>query len=159
MMLVEVRPVPIKLWLAAEPPQDDELPEQKGRLPAADGSALRVLIVEDEFFIALDIQASLTALGHFSVGIAVSFDQALGIAGRERPDIVLMDIRLAGSRDGIEAAQEIFSSFGIRSVFVTANTDPHTRRRAAAVNPVGFLEKPLTSERLRNALDGFREQS
>jgi two-component system, response regulator PdtaR len=159
MMLVEVRPIPIKLWLAAEPPQDDDRPEQQGRSVAADSSALRVLIVEDEFYIALDIQASLNALGHSSVGIAVSFDQAVTIAGRERPDIVLMDIRIAGSRDGVEAAEEIFSRFGIRSVFVTANTDPYTRRRADAVNPVGFLEKPINSERLRNALDRLREQS
>ena len=159
MMLVEVGPVPIKLWLAAEPPQNDDRPEQPGRSVAADSSALRVLIVEDEFYIALDIQASLNALGHSSVGIAVSLDQAVTIAGRERPDIVLMDIRIAGSRDGIEAAQEIFARFGIRSVFVTANTDPQTRRRAAAINPIGFLEKPLTLERLRSALDRLREQS
>jgi len=70
-----------------------------------------------------------------------------------------MDIRIAGSRDGIEAAQEIFSRFGIRSIFVTANTDPFTRERAAAVNPVGFLEKPLVAKRLKAVLDALSWQT
>jgi len=125
MMLVEVRPIPIKLWLAAEPPQDDDRPEQQGRSVAADSSALRVLIVEDEFYIALDIQASLNALGHSSVGIAVSFDQAVTIAGRERPDIVLMDIRIAGSRDGVEAAEEI-SPASAYAAFLSRRIPTHT---------------------------------
>jgi two-component system, response regulator PdtaR len=67
-----------------------------------------------------------------------------------------MDIRLAGARDGIAAADEILSRFGIRSVFVTATTDPHTRHRAAAVNPIAFLEKPLTVQSLRTALNALK---
>ena len=79
-------------------------------------------------------------------------DQAVAIAERERPDVVLMDIRLLGSRDGIDAAEEINHRLGIGSIFVTANTDPQTRRRAEAVRPIGFLEKPLTQDRLRRGL-------
>jgi CheY-like chemotaxis protein len=109
---------------------------------------LRVLIVEDEFFISLHTTGLLQALGHVAVAVAVSADQAVAIAERERPDVVLMDIRLLGPRDGIDAAEEITRRLGIGSIFVTANTDPQTRRRAEAVRPLGFLEKPLTEQRL-----------
>ena len=63
-----------------------------------------------------------------------------------------MDIRLTGSRDGIDAADEIRSRFGIESIFVTANTDRRTRERAQALSPIGFLEKPLTRQRLKESL-------
>jgi two-component system, response regulator PdtaR len=61
-------------------------------------------------------------------------------------------IRLTGPRDGIDAAGEIHRRFGITSIFVTANTDAQTRARAAAVAPLGFLEKPLTVQRLQAGL-------
>jgi two-component system, response regulator PdtaR len=158
MMLVETYPVTIKLWLAAEPPHSGEEPEDQAPHPDLDGQSLRVLIVEDEFFISLDTKALVTALGHTVVGVAVSADQAVRIAERERPDLVLMDIRLSGERDGIEAAAEILTRFGIRSIFVTANTDARMRQKAAVVRPMNFLEKPLTKERLRIVLSGFGQK-
>src|SRR5262245_61337573 len=91
MMLLEARTGPVSLWLAAAQASDGERPANQGRSPSAHLRPLRVLIVEDEFFIALDIEASLMALGHVSVGIAVSGDEAVSVAGRERPDVVLMD--------------------------------------------------------------------
>jgi CheY-like chemotaxis protein len=152
MMRFEFHPVARPLWFAAEPPKGSTAPSQREEAPDAKASGLRVLIVEDEFYIALDVEASLGALGHTAVGIAVSADEAVRIAEAERPDVVLMDIRLAGVRDGIDAADEIYARFGIRSLFVTANTDAQTRRRAAAANPIGFLEKPLSLQRLQAAL-------
>ena len=113
---------------------------------------LRILIVEDEFFIALDAEEQAKTLGHTVVGIAVSADEAVRMAGDERPDVVLMDIRLTGVKDGIAAALDIRSRYGIESIFVTANTDPSTLKRAKAIEPVGVLEKPLTIERLRAQL-------
>ena len=86
------------------------------------------------------------------VGIAVSADEAIKLAAEERPDVVLMDIRLAGAEDGITAAREIRSRYGIQSIFVTANTDPSTLTQAKAVGPIGVLEKPLTQERLKAKL-------
>jgi CheY-like chemotaxis protein len=124
--------------------RDDDVPREL--------QPLRILIVEDEFYISLDTKALLEGLGHAVVGIAVSADEAVAAAERERPDVVLMDIRLVGPRDGIEAAQDIRSRLGIGSIFVTANSDPSTRQRAQAVQPVAFLEKPLTPQRLRDAL-------
>jgi two-component system, response regulator PdtaR len=115
-------------------------------------SKLKILIVEDEFFIALDLEEQATSLGHTVVGTAVMAEEAIKLAGERRPDIVLMDIRLAGATDGIAAALAIRSQHGIESIFVTGNTDPHTLMRAQAIKPLGVLEKPITLERLRAQL-------
>jgi two-component system, response regulator PdtaR len=152
MILLEPHPSPAKLWLASSPPRSGEQPAGRGDHPELAKSSLRVLIVEDEFFISLHTSALLRALGHSVVAVAVSADEAVAVAERERPDVVLMDIRLVGARDGIDAANEIRTRFDIGSIFVTANADPGTRQRAVAVQPVGFLEKPLTEERLRAGL-------
>jgi CheY-like chemotaxis protein len=63
-----------------------------------------------------------------------------------------MDVRLIGDKDGIEAAIDIWQRFGIRSLFVSANLDPAARAKAAAANPVGFLEKPFTAHSLLAAV-------
>jgi CheY-like chemotaxis protein len=152
MRLLASHPAPRQLWLAPAPPHNGDEPDDHGDRPAVQGRSLRVLIVEDEIFIALDAKSLLQSLGHTVVGIAVSADDAVRRAERERPDVVLMDIRLSGPRDGIDAADEIQRRFGISSIFVTANTDAQTRARAAAVAPLGFLEKPLTRLRLQSGL-------
>jgi CheY-like chemotaxis protein len=141
-----------KLWLSASTEHGGNPPGEKGSQPELQSRSLRVLIVEDEFFISLHTKALLQVLGHVVVAIAVSADQAINIAEMQRPDVVLMDIRLIGSRDGIDAADEIHKRLGIGSIFVTANTDPQTRQRALALQPLGFLEKPLTEERLKLGL-------
>src|SRR5688572_24602414 len=140
-----------KLWLAAAAAQASNSPEDQGNHLNLGIRSLRVLIVEDEFFISLDIKQLLETLGHVVVAIAVSADDAVKIAEIEHPDVVLMDIRLAGPRDGIDAAEEIRRRFGIGSIFVTANTDPQTRQRAQAVQPLGFLQKPLTEHQIGRA--------
>src|SRR5262245_7218995 len=142
----------ISLWFAAAPVRDGGAPSEHGQSQDLRTRPLRVLIVEDEFYISLHTKGLLQALGHSVVAVAVSADQAVSIAEREHPDVVLMDIRLTGARDGIAAADEISGRFGIGSIFVTANTDAETRRRAEAVRPLGFLEKPLTEHRLRQGL-------
>lgn len=159
MMLLELDRRPTKLWLAALPPEGSDEDEPVGEGSSADVKSLRVLIVEDEFFIALHTQSILRAIGHTIVGTAVSADDAVRIAGQQLPDVVLMDIRLIGARDGVDAAAEINARFSIPSLFVTAHTDPATRQRAAAVRPLGFLEKPLTEQRLRVGLLGVRRGS
>jgi two-component system, response regulator PdtaR len=143
---------PATLRLAASAERTSESSGEHGDQPDLEARSLRVLIVEDEFFISLHTKQLLLALGHRVVGIAVSADQAINFAEQQRPDVVLMDIRLVGSRDGIEAADEIRTRLGIGSIFVTANTDPQTRQRALASQPLGFLEKPLTEQRLKLGL-------
>jgi CheY-like chemotaxis protein len=147
-----------KLWMVAAGERDSTLPEDQDSRRGVASRSLRVLVVEDEFFISLHTQKLLQVLGHTVVAIAVSAEQAVSIAEKEKPDVVLMDIRLVGPRDGIDTAEEIRRRFGIDSIFVTANSDPETRQRAEAIKPLGFLEKPLTEHRLRIGLTRLASQ-
>ncbi len=70
------------------------------------------------------------------------------MAGSQGPDLAVMDIRLADRTDGVEAAIELFSTLGIRSIFVSAHADVETRKRAAPASPVGWLQKPYPAEAL-----------
>src|SRR4051812_25776389 len=80
----------------------------------------RVLVVEDDFFVSLEIETALTDAGFKVIGPANAAEEAERYAAEERPDLVVMDIRLLSRRDGVEAALAIFRATGIRSIFVTA---------------------------------------
>ena len=124
--------------------------------PRSDSNApKRILIVEDEFLIALSTEEALLAEGFDVVGVAATFEQALSIAERERPDLVLMDIRLASSRDGVDTAIEIRRRFGLASLFTSANQDPENVARAQVAEPVGWLPKPYNIESLIAAVSKF----
>lgn len=112
----------------------------------------RVLIVEDEYFLALENEAALRAAGYKVVGIAATADDAVMIARQDRPDVVLMDIRLAGSRDGIDAAIEISDYLGIAIIFATALSDGETRERAERSHALGWLSKPYSSNQMLDAI-------
>jgi DNA-binding NarL/FixJ family response regulator len=104
--------------------------------------APRILIVEDQYVAAIDCQGELARAGMETVGIASTAAEAYLLAAREKPDLILMDIRLASRADGIETAREIYEHFGIRSVFVTAQESPETRALAQSANPLGWIAKP-----------------
>jgi CheY-like chemotaxis protein len=112
----------------------------------------RVLVVEDDYFVSMEIEAVLMDLGCDVVAIPSTAEEALSIAARERPDLILMDIRLAGRMDGIEAATRIHDALGIRSLFVTAHSDPGTFARGEAANPLGWVPKPFTAHQLTTAV-------
>ncbi|MBV9220823.1 MAG: response regulator [Methylobacteriaceae bacterium] len=121
----------------------------------------RVLIVEDEYLVALQMETELTNAGFEIVGIASSADEASALAAAHLPALAIMDIRLRGPRDGVEAALELFAKHGIRSLFVTAHYDPDTRRRAQPAEPIGWLPKPysmpLLIAQVRAALAKIRD--
>ncbi len=109
----------------------------------------RVLIVEDEFFVALDIEHALGAAGFTVVGLAATAEEAVELAETSKPELVLMDIHLAGKRDGIDAAAEIRRRFGIPCVFATAHSDASTKTRGEALAaPFGWLSKPYRHNEL-----------
>jgi DNA-binding NarL/FixJ family response regulator len=112
----------------------------------------RILIVEDEVFVRLDIERELSAAGFDVVGGVDTAQAAIALADRERPDLVLMDVRIAGPQDGISAALELWSRFQIRCLFVSANLDAQTRQRAAAAQPWGFVRKPFSGAELLAAI-------
>ena len=74
------------------------------------------------------------------------------LAERERPDLVLMDIRLRGGDDGVETAAQIRQRFGLRILYVSAHGDSATLARAAKTDPAGFVGKPHTTDELLNAV-------
>jgi two-component system, response regulator PdtaR len=104
----------------------------------------RILIVEDDFLIAMQTEAALTEAGFHVVGTAATAEEAIALAKQERPLLAVMDIRLASARDGIDAAKDLFSELNIRCIFATAHDDPHTRQRAEPCAPLGWLAKPYT---------------
>jgi len=117
------------------------------------GTKARILIVEDDHFIGLEIEAALQQAGHDVVGIAATAAEAEAMARALRPDMAIMDIRLAGRRDGVEAATILYAELGIRSLFATAHQgDAEMRRRAAATRPLGWLAKPFSPSSLIEAV-------
>lgn len=110
------------------------------------------MAVEDDYLVGLNLEQQLLDAGYEVVGIAASADQALRMATEEKPQLVIMDIRLAGTRDGVDAAIELMTKLGIPSIFATAHGDEKSRRRAAAAKPLGWLQKPYSSALLVAAI-------
>jgi DNA-binding NarL/FixJ family response regulator len=118
----------------------------------------RILIVEDDFLVASDMEMALTEAGMEIAGVASSAEKALELAEAERPALAVMDIRLAGKRDGIDAALDLFGTLGIRCVFATAHHDTATRARAEAAHPLAWVSKPYTMATLIEAVrDALKE--
>ncbi|MCR4438169.1 MAG: response regulator [bacterium] len=112
----------------------------------------KILVVEDEQIVALDMKGMLQRLGYVVTGLAATGEQAIDKAGLTRPDLVLMDIKLRGDMDGVQAAQEIKARYGIPVIYLTANTDQETYERAMATGPAGYLQKPFELQVLAAAL-------
>ncbi len=108
----------------------------------------RILVVEDEGVVAMDLKRRLEKQGLCVVGIADSCDDALKLLQETMPDVVLMDIIIQGSKDGIATALEMRALHDIPVVFLTANSDPNTIRRAKETLPYGYLIKPFEEREL-----------
>lgn len=115
-------------------------------------SALNILIVEDEWVIALSIKRHLTRLGYKVAGTANSAEKALELVATTQPDLVLMDIYLQGEKDGIEAAEVIRQQFNLPIVFLTAHADEATLTEAIATRPYGYVVKPFEEQDLSIAI-------
>jgi len=113
----------------------------------------KILIVEDEYVVAMDLEYALINLGYTVVGTAARGVEALRLAEATTPDLVLMDIHLPGSKDGIEAAEEIRRRWKIPVVFVTAYMNEDTVNRAKKVHPFGYLTKPCGPSALGAAVE------
>ncbi len=121
--------------------------------PAGDaGATARILVVEDENIVAKDLVQTLTGLGYQVCGVAASGEDGVRAAHECRPDLVLMDIRLRGDIDGIEAARRIHEELDTPVVFLTAHADQATLERAAAAEPSGYVLKPFDDHDLHVTL-------
>ena len=105
-------------------------------------STLKIGIVEDELIIANLIANTLKKIGYQTTKIASTYNEALEMLDAEKPDVVLLDIQIKGSKDGIELAHTINTNYNIPFIFLTANADAATLERAKATNPPAFLVLP-----------------
>lgn len=112
----------------------------------------KILVVEDESIVAKDIQKRLREMGHAVPDIAFSAEEAIKKAAMVHPDLVLMDIMLQGSMDGIEAAKEIRERFHIPVIYLTAYSDAQTLKRAEVTQPFGYILKPFEEKNLQIAI-------
>jgi PAS domain S-box-containing protein len=119
----------------------------------------KVLIVEDEPIVAMDLNQEIQELGYDVVGIAESADEALAVVQAEVPDFALMDIRIEGSMDGIQTARALQHWYHIPSIFLTSYSDDTTLARAAQTMPYGYLTKPFKSAELKATLRMALERS
>lgn len=113
----------------------------------------KILIVEDEAIVAADLRSKLSRLGYTVVGTASEGELAVKMACAERPNLVLMDILLAGQMDGIEAADRISRECHIPIVFLTAHSDSETLSRAKVTAPFGYLLKPFNERELETHIE------
>jgi len=111
----------------------------------------KILIVEDEALLAEEVHDRLTALDHEVVGIADNGAQAIALAEQHRPDLILMDIRIKGSMNGLETAARIYASHGIPVVFTSAHSDRDTLRQAQMPAQYGYVIKPFRAHELAMA--------
>ena len=104
----------------------------------------RILVVEDDFLVASEIEMALQIEGYTVVGVAASADEAIALARNAAPDLAIIDIRLHGKRDGVDVALVLSREHAIPCIFATAHADETVRARAAAASPRGWLQKPYT---------------
>jgi PAS domain S-box-containing protein len=120
---------------------------------ATSAAPARILVVEDEGIVALNLRRSLAGLGYEVVGVAATAADALDLASTGRPDLVLMDIHIRGNVDGVDAAVRLREQGGAPVVFLTAYADEGTLERAKRAAPYGYLVKPFSAPELRTTIE------
>jgi CheY-like chemotaxis protein len=146
-------PLPPGAWRLAAPRSADAPAAQRRYGPRSrPGRSLgRVLIVEDEALLVLDLCDLLTVWGYEVCGVAARAPDAIRQAAESLPDLAILDVKLEGAEDGIDVAKAIGSS-GIPVIFITAHSDPVTTARMATAGPAATLVKPFTNDELREAI-------
>ena len=112
-----------------------------------------ILIVEDEAIVAEDLAGKLRHLGYDIIGIVASGEAAMAAADPVPPDLVLMDIRLEGAMDGVDAAQAIVRRHDVPVIYLTAHSDPATLARAKLTGPFGYILKPFEERELATQIE------
>lgn len=120
---------------------------------------MRVLICEDEALIAMHLEMLVESLGHAVCAIAIDVDEAVAAAAADRPDVVLVDMRLARGTSGIEVARELRRRWDIPAIVISANLDPDTRAALLPIEPLAMISKPILQGDLIRALTKAAERS
>jgi len=104
---------------------------------------IKILIVEDEASIAMDLRGILEESGYLVCDIAYSYFQAMDLVEKEKPDLVFLDIALKGKKSGLDVAREIDANYKIPFIFLTSFSDQVTIEKAVGLKPSGYLVKPF----------------
>jgi CheY-like chemotaxis protein len=132
-----------------------------GQYNEPNNAKMRVLIVEDEAIIALDLKYRLRRLGYEVVGCTDTGEDAIRYARAMQPDLVLMDIQLKGPIDGIQAACQIRENIDIPVIFTSAQNDLATEMQIAKARPLfsmGFLSKPFADHTLQEIMGAMARE-
>lgn len=113
----------------------------------------KLLVVEDEEIVAFDLESSLNALGYEVIAVVPSGEEAIQKVATSKPNLILMDIRLKGNMDGIQAAESILKNFNLPVVYLTAHADTATLKRAKITTPFGYLVKPFEESALQTTIE------
>lgn len=116
-------------------------------------ASFKILVVEDESIVAMDIKHRLESMDYIVPAITSSGEEAVAKTAETNPDLVLMDIVLKGEMDGIDAAQQIKDNFDIPVVYLTAYSDERTLKRAKITGPFGYIIKPFEDRELHSAIE------
>lgn len=116
-------------------------------------SQAKIFIVEDEVIVAKNIEKRLQSAGYTVTGIASSSEQAMYDIEKGKPDLVLMDIKIRGSVDGIETADQVRKKYNLPIIYLTSYTDEETFQRAKLTEPFGFLIKPFEIKELHRTIE------
>ncbi len=113
----------------------------------------KVMIVEDNYVVSRDIQEMLHELGYGVSSMTDTGTEAVQLAGKSHPDIILMDIKLKGNMDGIEASKLIHEYYNIPVIYITGYADDYTLQRAKTTEPSGYILKPIKKEDLHTTIE------
>ncbi len=113
----------------------------------------RILVVEDQNIIAMDLKSRLTGLGYVVPAVIAYGEEVAAKAEELKPDLVLMDIVLKGGMDGVQAAEQIRQQFGLPVIYLTAHSDERTLQRARVTEPYGYILKPFEDRELNMAIE------
>lgn len=113
----------------------------------------KIVIIEDEGLVALALKQCLTGMGYVITATAATGEEAISTLSSERPDLVLMDIRLKGETDGIDLAYWIRQTYRVPVVFLTAHSDEKTLERAKIAEPFGYILKPFEENSLHSTIE------
>ena len=117
----------------------------------------KILVVEDEGVVAMNLKMTLMSEGFDVLPIAMTADTALTLTAQYHPDVVLMDIKIKGNRDGIDTATLITEHYNIPIIYTTAHFDEATVDRAKATEHVAYLVKPYSDHDLLSAIGSALE--
>ena len=118
-----------------------------------DTKDIKILVVEDESIIALNIKKKLKSFGYTVPALATTGEEAIKMAEITFPDLILMDVRLKGEMDGIQTAGEIRKNFDIPIVYLTAYSDDEILEKAKKTKPYGYIVKPFKANDLRSNIE------